>query len=135
VRIPTPANGSNDDFVSQSVDVVSSLDGQRLNGQDLTYIRSTTVLKAAVTDFAQLAQLSVAERNQSVTYLNGWGQPLQQVAVQAGPSEQDLIQHLSYAGTPTTTKAFLPFPVDGQTKAAGLPIIAVKVETPSARLR
>ena len=84
-----------------------------------TQIKEWTVLKPAVTNPQQVALLSVNERGHSVTYANSLGQPIQQLAVQAGPGQEDVVQHIGYDGTGTTTQSFLPFPVAATTKPSG----------------
>ncbi len=105
---------------SQPVDIVSGLDGQFVNGQALTYLSDTQVLKAGITTTDQVAQLATADRTQTITYLTGWGQPLQQVGVQAGPAQQDLVQHAAYAGDPTTSRTYLPLPASPYSNTPGL---------------
>jgi hypothetical protein len=84
-----------------------------------TQVKEWTVLKPGVTDPQQVASLPVNERGHSVTYANGLGQPVQQLAVQAGPGQEDVVQHFGYEGTSTTAQTFLPFPVATTAKASG----------------
>jgi len=111
--------GTGSDYDSSPVDVVEPLDGQMANGQPLTYVNEVNVSKPGVTNANEVKQLSVADRLQTVTYANGFGQPMQQVAVQAGPGQQDIIQHVGYAGEATAAQTYLPFPVPAQNKTPG----------------
>ncbi|GAB3639106.1 hypothetical protein GCM10027422_46970 [Hymenobacter arcticus] len=120
VRTQYPGDYYSSENVSQPVDLVEGLDSQTANGQALTYLSDLQVLKAGVTTVDQLPQLATADRVQNITYLTSWAQPLQQVAVQAGPAQQDIVQYYTYAGSATAAQTYLPFPVNSQAKAAGL---------------
>ena len=113
------AGGSGTDYESTPVEVLPALAGQSVNNQPLTYTSELTVLKPNVTDPTQLIKLGAAERRQTVTYANGLGQAIQRVAVQAGPNQEDIVQHLSYEGSVTTAQTFLPFSVTTATKTQG----------------
>ncbi|MDQ2769275.1 MAG: DUF6443 domain-containing protein, partial [Bacteroidota bacterium] len=119
VRVQYPG-GSGLQDESQPVNIIGGLDNQSANDQALTYVSDTQVLKAGVTLADQVAQLATADRTQTITYLTGWGQPLQQVAVQASPSQQDLVQHVAYSGDPATSRTYLPLPSSNQGKVPGL---------------
>ena len=104
---------------SPPVEVIDALAGQTANGQPLTYANEIVVLKPGVTTADELLRLLPTERRQTVTYANGLGQPIQQVAVQAGPAQEDIVQHLGYEGAGTTAQSFLPVPVANLAKANG----------------
>ena len=120
VRVQYPTDASSFENSSQPVDIVDGLAGQLANGQALTYLNDVQVLKAGITTADQVAQLAATDRTQQLTYLTGWAQPLQQVNVQAGPAQEDLVQHYAYAGMPTTNQSYLPFSLTSQVKATGL---------------
>jgi RHS repeat-associated protein len=120
VRIQYPTDAYSEENVSQPIDVIDGLGGQTANGQALTYLSDVQVLKSGVTSADQVGQLAAVDRTQRITYLTSWAQPLQQVSVQAGPAQEDLVQHYSYAGNPTTSQTYLAFPLSSQAKAAGL---------------
>lgn len=107
-------------YYSPTVELLEGLAGQKVNELALNYFVDTKVLKPGVTTTDLIPQLATADRQQTMTYANGWGQPLQQVAVQAGPSQQDIVQYFGYNGAVTATAGFLPFPISNQEKAAGL---------------
>jgi RHS repeat-associated protein len=117
VRYPNDMSLENE---SQPVDVIDPFDNQTANGQTLTYYSDTQVLQAGVLTAEQVAQLPTANRTQSITYLTGWGQPLQQLAVQAGPNQEDVVQHFAYDGESTTASAYLPFAINSLVKTPGL---------------
>lgn len=119
-RLNYPADPYSLDIESQPVDVVTGLAAQTINGQNVTYLSDTQVLQAGVTSAEQIPPLATADKLQKVTYLTGWAQPVQQVAMQAGPAQEDLVQHYTYAGNPTTTQSYLPVPISGQVKVTGL---------------
>jgi len=77
------------------------------------------VLRPAVSDPAVVRQLPATERRQTVTYLNGFGQPMQQIGVQAGPAQEDVVQHIGFLGTSTTVQTYLPVPEATASKASG----------------
>ncbi|MBD2769496.1 PKD domain-containing protein [Hymenobacter sp. BT664] len=85
----------------------------------LTQLKEWTVLRPHVSDPQQVPQLGASERGYTVTYAGGLGQPIQQLGVQAGPQQEDVVQHLGYEGTGTTSQTFLPFPVDVAAKPSG----------------
>ncbi|WP_375419162.1 DUF6443 domain-containing protein [uncultured Hymenobacter sp.] len=116
VRVP----GTGSDYESEPVEVVDPLAGQTTNGQLLTYSIDVKVLKPNVTDPARVKELAPTERMQTVTYANGFAQPMQQVAVQAGPDQQDIVQPFGFTGTATTFQSLMPFPVTTLVKPAGL---------------
>ncbi|SFQ79447.1 T6SS effector amidase Tae4 family protein [Hymenobacter arizonensis] len=116
VRI-TGSNGAAHD--SNPVEVVDALAGQTVNDQPLTYANEIVVLKPGVTTADEVLRLLPAERRQTVTYANGLGRPIQQVGVQAGPLQEDLVQHFGYEGTGTTALTYLPVPVATLAKANG----------------
>ncbi|HLK98381.1 MAG TPA: DUF6443 domain-containing protein, partial [Hymenobacter sp.] len=111
------SGGTGPDYESVPVEVLDALAGQTANNQALSYVNEITVLKPGLTNPQDVVKLSPAERQQTVTYANSLGQPVQQLAVQAGPAQQDIVQHISYEGTSTTTQTFLPFPVAAVSKA------------------
>ncbi|WP_425556397.1 DUF6443 domain-containing protein [Hymenobacter saemangeumensis] len=84
-----------------------------------TQLKEWTVLRPEVTDPQEVAGLSPGERGHTVTYANGLGLPIQQLGVQAGPTQEDIVQHIGYEGTGSTAQTFLPFPVAEADKAAG----------------
>ena len=107
------------DKESQAVELIGELDNQVANGQIITYVSDTQVLQAGVSTTEQVRQLPVASRSQNITYLTGWGQPLQQVAAQTGPAQEDIVQHYAHVGSPTTSLTYLPVPVSSTIKPAG----------------
>ncbi|WP_191906354.1 DUF6443 domain-containing protein [Hymenobacter baengnokdamensis] len=113
------AGGTSPEDESAPVEVLDALAGQQVNQQPLTYTSTLTVLKPGVTDPTQLIKLGPTERQQTVTYANSLGQPIQQLTVQAGPAQEDIVQHLSYEGSPTAAQSFLPFSVPSATKTPG----------------
>ena len=116
VRIP----GTGPSYESRPMEVSDPLAGQSVNDQALTYVSTLQVLQRNVTGAEQIPGLSAEARSQTVSYVNGLGQPLQQIAVQAGPGQQDMVQHFAYTGLPTAAQIYLPVPVTGQAKSSAL---------------
>ncbi|UOQ83301.1 DUF6443 domain-containing protein [Hymenobacter sp. 5414T-23] len=115
VRIP----GTGPSYESRPVEVLDPLTDQTVNDQALSFVNSIRVLQRSVTSVDQLQALSPASRSQEITYVNGLGQPLQQIAVQAGPAQQDILQHMAYTGSATSAQSYLPLPATASTNGPG----------------
>lgn len=116
VHLPT----TGPEYDSQTVEVVEPFDGQTANGQPLTYMSVVKVLKPNVMTAAEVKQLAGTDRQQTLVYANGFGQPIQEVSMQAGADLQDIVKHLDFTSSPTTTRTYLLLPETAQTKAPGL---------------
>ena len=61
-----------------------------------------------------------ATTRETVTYFNGLGKPIQEIAVQMSPAGKDIIQHIEYDAFGRTAQKYLPF-ASNQTTGALLP--------------
>jgi RHS repeat-associated protein len=87
--------------------LASTLAGAQTPSQNYTV--TTTVQESGHTAEADLPALTPRQRQQQVVYLDGLGRPMQQVATQASPTQQDLITPVVYdvLGRPAVT--YLPY--------------------------
>lgn len=58
---------------------------------------------------AELPTLSSDQKNETITYLDGLGRPMQQVAWQSSPGTQDQINHAAYDERGRKTQQYLPY--------------------------
>ncbi|MDX9790459.1 MAG: DUF6443 domain-containing protein, partial [Candidatus Kapabacteria bacterium] len=79
--------------------------------QDQNYIKTKTY-KTATT--SSIPTPSVTQATQSVTYFDGLGRPIQQVAHKQSGNGNDLVTHIEYDAFGRQTKEYLPV-VNGQT--------------------
>ncbi|MBX2926138.1 MAG: hypothetical protein KF746_28360, partial [Chitinophagaceae bacterium] len=71
---------------------------------------STNIVKAPGTNTqAQVNALTATGKQSVITYFDGLGRPLQQVAVQQSPAQKDVITPVSYDGYGREIKKYLPY--------------------------
>ena len=68
------------------------------------YIKSTTYKVATKT-----GNVATDQQQESITYYDGLGRPKQQIAVQAGGQQQDIITHIGYDAFGRQDKDYLPY--------------------------
>ncbi len=82
-------------------------------GQGLPYDKNYTTTKTArvsgITTLADLNSRPVSQVNTSISYTDGFGRPLQGIAVGASPSEKDIIQPYGYDAVGRQAKSYLPY--------------------------
>lgn len=88
---------------SAPVAVVTGLDGQNVN-----YIVSNTVMKRNVTAIAGVQGLDADHKMQVVQYFDGLGRPMQAVSTQASPQNYDLVQPMVYDASGREYRKYLP---------------------------
>ncbi|MCA0349536.1 MAG: RHS repeat-associated core domain-containing protein [Bacteroidetes bacterium] len=79
--------------------------------QDQNYIKTTTY-KVATTN--SITTPSIVDATQQVTYFDGLGRPIQQVAHQQADNGNDIVTHIEYDAFGRQAKEYLPM-IDGQT--------------------
>ena len=77
--------------------------GSSLSNQNYIYNISPRIPTTDVTT------LSNSEKIESVTYFDGLGRPMQQVAIRAGGDSEDIITHIGYDEFGRTEKSYLPY--------------------------
>ncbi|WP_165824046.1 Ig-like domain-containing protein [Pseudochryseolinea flava] len=83
------------------------LKGQ-LDGQNVNYIVTNTILKDSVIDVASIEGLTVDQRSQSIQYFDGLGRPLETIIAQGSPSKKDVIQPVVYDAFNRQHREYLP---------------------------
>lgn len=78
------------------------------NYYDHNFIITETVLTEVKTD-GDLDNLSTLDRSIHFNYLDGLGRPIQTVAVQASPMQNDIVQHIEYDAQGRQVKEYLPY--------------------------
>jgi len=90
---------------------------QQVAGQSRSYIQTDVVTVPQVTTSAQVDTLSQGRKQTSITYLDGLGRPIQQIAVQASPLQKDMVQPIVYNNLGQQVKSYMPY-VSGATDGA-----------------
>ncbi|HEY8935487.1 MAG TPA: DUF6443 domain-containing protein, partial [Cyclobacteriaceae bacterium] len=75
----------------------------------MNYVKSRNILKDKVYFGDDIDQLSADEVQETVTYLDGLGRPLQRVSWQSSPLHQDMIQPFEYDNLGREAIKYLPY--------------------------
>ncbi|HEY9008473.1 MAG TPA: DUF6443 domain-containing protein [Ohtaekwangia sp.] len=81
----------------------------RCETNSMNYVRSRNVLKDNVFDAAAIEGLSVEDLQESTTYFDGLGRPVQTVSWQSSPSHKDQVQPIEYDIFGREEKKYLPY--------------------------
>lgn len=73
------------------------------------YIQQDVIKIAGITSDQQIPGLSLSQKETSKTYVDGLGRPIQQVAQQASPNQNDIIQPVAYDNLGRQTISYLPY--------------------------
>jgi RHS repeat-associated protein len=96
-----PATGSN------TVEIVSAF------WENMNYLRIHSIRKKGVSDWAQVQQLSIGDKLQTTTYLDGLNRSIQIVDREASSAVnnawKDLVKHFEYDAAGRVRKDFLPY--------------------------
>jgi RHS repeat-associated protein len=76
--------------------------------QNRNFVVENVVLRRGIKDDAGLS-LPVEDLNQTITYLDDLGRPVQKVVTQGSPDKKDLVSYMVYDELGRTPKAFLPY--------------------------
>ncbi|MFN8337058.1 MAG: DUF4329 domain-containing protein [Cyclobacteriaceae bacterium] len=79
---------------------------------DMNYVVSNTVLINGVVDQADVANLMVKDKSQTVQYFDGLGAPMQTVITQGSPLKKDIVQQTVYDGFGREHRKYLPVVVN-----------------------
>lgn len=80
-----------------------------LTGLNMNYIVSNTAVLDNITDPVQLPNLSSDKVTQAITYFDGLGRPIQNVATQSSPLKKDIVTPVKYDAYGRQNKEYLPF--------------------------
>ncbi|HWT40515.1 MAG TPA: DUF6443 domain-containing protein, partial [Dongiaceae bacterium] len=86
-----------------------TLQPRTLVSDNQNYILSTSVLSAGATTDADITNLSSAAIRQQITYFDGLGRPMQDIAIQAAPDGKDIVTPITYDGYGRQDKSYLPY--------------------------
>lgn len=75
-------------------------------GQTENYIKTTTY---KVADTTTIASPTITQANQNITYFDGLGRPIQQIAHQQSGSGKDIVTPIEYDAYGRQTKDYLPY--------------------------
>ncbi|MBS7256705.1 DUF6443 domain-containing protein, partial [Flavobacterium branchiicola] len=76
------------------------------------YINTVTYKKASL---VKITAPSILQASQNITYFDGLGRPIQQIAGQQSNSGKDIITHIKYDGFGRQTQEYLPFKAETST--------------------
>lgn len=82
---------------------------QDLTSQNRGYNMQELIKVEGIKTDAQLYQLTASQRQATRTYVDGLGRTVQQVVVKGSPSQNDIIQLMSYDNQGRQTKTYLPY--------------------------
>ena len=77
--------------------------------QSVNYVRTTTVLVDSVTTESQLDGLNYLQKQESTSYIDGLGRPVQNVIKSASPLGKDIIQIIQYDELGRKDTTYLPY--------------------------
>jgi hypothetical protein len=80
-----------------------------LAGQNINYIVANNIRKEGIRNEMAIPALPVEENSQAVSYIDGFGRPVQQVVTQGSPSRQDIVQAIDYDNFGREPRKFLPY--------------------------
>ncbi len=86
--------------------------GSGLEGLNMNYIVSNTILVEGVTAMEDVDELTVQEKTQTIQYFDGLGAPMQTVVTQGSPLMKDIVQQSVYDGFGREHRKYLPVVVN-----------------------
>ena len=78
-------------------------------GQDLNYITTRTILKEGVKTEDAINGLPIDSIQETTTYFDGLGRPMQSVVTKGSPDKLDIVQHVAYDDFGRESRKFLPY--------------------------
>jgi hypothetical protein len=81
----------------------------KLSTQNLNYITTRTVLKEGVQTEDDLNGLPIENIQESTTYFDGLGRPMQSVITKGSPNKNDIVQHIAYDQFGREATKYLPY--------------------------
>lgn len=85
-----------------------------LDGQNLNFIVTNTIRKEGVRTEAEIPLLLVSDNTQTISYVDGFGRPMQNISVQGSPTRQDIVQIIGYDRAGRENKKYMPYTVSGE---------------------
>lgn len=80
---------------------------------DANYVVTNTILKEGFTSEGALSNLCVEGKQQSITYLDGLGRPVQKVVTQGSPTQKDMVLPMAYDAYGRMATSYLPYASTG----------------------
>ncbi|NHA03479.1 hypothetical protein G7092_06730 [Mucilaginibacter sp. HC2] len=99
--------------------------------QGIGFIQQEVVKVAGVTTDAQLSALTLSQKQTTRVYYDGMGRPLQSVAVQASPNQNDIIQPVAYDNLGRQTIGYLPYAGNSTDTAGSYRSTAISTAQPN----
>lgn len=78
-------------------------------GNNFNYVREQVVNKPGITSYAGAVGLPIGQRNESTTYYDGLGRPIESVSMQGSPSSKDVVTPKQYDIYGREGKQYLPY--------------------------
>lgn len=82
---------------------------QQVKAQNPVYVQEEVIKVANITSSTQVFGLNVTQKQTTRTYIDGLNRPIQTVAVQASPSQKDIVQPIAYDALGRQTTGYLPY--------------------------
>jgi RHS repeat-associated protein len=98
-------------YNSQSESETTTEEHETTFSDDQNYISEIIVLKDNVTDANELSSLNVAERINTIHYLDGELRPIQEIVQQYSPAQNDLVKPISYDQMGRSSVDYLPYTI------------------------
>lgn len=80
-----------------------------IDGQNINYVVTNNILKEGVKDVSSISSLLVNDNEQTVSYLDGFGRPVQVVIPEGSPQKKDVVQMITYDRFGRESKHYLPY--------------------------
>lgn len=80
---------------------------------DRNFVQTTVVKAAGQKTITAVDALANNGKNQTISYVDGLGRPIQQIAIQSSPLAKDIISPVEYDGFGREQKKFLPYVDNG----------------------
>jgi hypothetical protein len=74
-----------------------------------SFVQTEVIKVSGITTDAQIYPLTVSSKQTTRMYYDGFGRPVQTVAMQASPSQKDMIQPVVYDNLGRQTISYLPY--------------------------
>lgn len=87
-------------------DPLPTYPGLNINDLNFSY---TVEPRVPVSTVSQISALDIEEKSETISYFDGLGRPMQQIAYNAGGFEQDIVQYVEYDRFGRNVKNYLPY--------------------------
>ncbi len=94
----------------------------QLAGVNMNYIVTNMVFADNITDSNVIDNLTTDQANQSISYFDGLGRPIQNVVTQGSPLKSDIVQPVVYDAYGRESKKYLPYSIENNGRYKSDPI-------------